>query len=340
MALAFVITTVHAPTAGVRALAHGAVQRQAKVFVVGDLKTPGGWACSGAHYLSPELQGELDFKVARELPFHSYTRKMLGYLVAAREGAQWIRETDDDNTPYTAFFASVPEMFTCRAPDGEQLWANPYAYFTDRAVWPRGFPLTNVNKNLGGSSSTSTVSVQAPFILQAVADGDPDVDAIYRLTAPDTSDITFATKEPLALPSGVWCPFNSQATTWPRELFALMYLPTTCTFRMTDIWRSFVVQRMLPGLGATLVFTSATVHQDRNEHNLLSDFEQEVPGYLGTEQIRAVLDATPIKGGASNVLSDLETLYRALIDAGFLTSEELPVLTAWLNDVRGLGLAS
>ncbi len=109
---------------------------------------------------------------------------------------------------------------------------------------------------------------------------------------------------------------------------------------MTDIWRSFVVQRLLPDLGGTLVFTSASVHQDRNEHNLLSDFQQEVPGYLGTEQIRTVLEATSTKGGADNVLADLETLYSALISAGFLTSRELSVLTAWTNDIRRLGLAS
>ena len=138
---------------------------------------------------------------------------------------------------------------------------------------------------------------------------------------------------PLALPKGSWSPFNSQATTWPRELFPLMYLPTTCTFRMTDIWRSFVAQRLLPGLEAHLVVTSATVHQERNDHDLLLDFNQEIPGYTGTEKIRDILEGTNIVGDSEHVVDDLQTLYEALVRAGFLRSEELSVLRAWSEDI-------
>jgi len=311
-----------------------------RLIVIGDEKSPEPWEYPDADYFSVDAQSQLGFRVAAHLPTNSYTRKMLGYLVAAESGASWIRETDDDNAPYSDFLEEPPSSLLCRTPETGNEWLNVYAFFSDRHVWPRGYPLSDLGRRNCEQDLPQMRRLPGPFLMQALANGDPDVDAIYRLTAPDTTDITFLPGEPVALPTGVWCPFNSQATTWPRELFALMYLPATCTFRMTDIWRSFVVQRMLPDLGANLVFTSATVHQDRNEHNLLSDFAQEVPGYLGTEQIRAVLDATPIKGGASNVLADLETLYRALIDAGFLTSDELPVLAAWLNDVRGLGLAS
>ena len=340
MSLAFVITSIQGPSVGVRAIAAHALESGALLLVVGDKKTPETWNCPGAQFLSYEDQLSLDFALGEHVPANSYARKMLGYLTAMSSGAESIRETDDDNAPYEKFFDAAPDSLTCNIAGSSSGWFNAYTHFTDRFVWPRGYPLSVVGAS-GPEDSTQEVQVvQAPFILQAVADGDPDVDAIYRLTAPDTSDITFASNRPLALPAGVWCPFNSQATTWPRELFALMYLPVTCTFRMTDIWRSFVVQRLLPDLGATLVFTEATVHQDRNEHDLLADFAQEVPGYLGTERIRAVLDATEIQGGAASVLSDLRALYEALVHGGFLTSAELPVLDAWIADVRRLGLGN
>ena len=109
---------------------------------------------------------------------------------------------------------------------------------------------------------------------------------------------------------------------------------------MTDIWRSFVVQRLLPGLGSCLVVTSATVHQSRNEHDLLADFAQEVAGYLGTEQIRRTLEDTPIRGDYSNILQDMRSLYINLVREGYLDPYEIPILDAWIDDVQTLGLVS
>ncbi|MBV5271274.1 MAG: DUF288 domain-containing protein, partial [Afipia sp.] len=70
----------------------------------------------------------------------------------------------------------------------------------------------------------------------------PDVDAIYRLTLPLPQ--SFREEQPVALGRNVWCPFNSQNTTWWKEAAPLLYLPSFCSFRMTDIWRSFVAQRI------------------------------------------------------------------------------------------------
>ena len=274
MSMAYVITTIQEPTPGVTAIAQEASLGEAQVVVVGDRKSPETWSLSEVNYLSLADQGALPFSLSQVLPENSYTRKMLGYLAAAQVGADWIRETDDDNSPYASFFELVPSSVLCRVPADQSGWVNIYAHFTSRHVWPRGFPLSLVNAGTSWAPETSRQTVNGPFILQAVADGDPDVDAIYRLTAADTSDIKFDAAEPLVLPEGSWTPFNSQATTWPRDLFPLMYLPVTCSFRMTDIWRSFVAQRLLPGLGASLVVTAATVHQDRNVHKFLADIAQ------------------------------------------------------------------
>ena len=338
MSLTFVITTIQAPTPGVRSIAENAAIQGSDVVVIGDKKSPAAWTCDATRYFSLETQRTLHFTLVKHLPLNNYARKMLGYLIAMDSGSQWIRETDDDNSPNRDFFAPVPESVQGNLIRSTNGWVNPYAHFTHRFIWPRGYPLTLIGADHSDIKSKETYDIPAPFILQALADGDPDVDAIYRLTSPDTSEVTFINRAPLGLQEGAWCPFNSQATTWPKELFALMYLPVTCTFRMTDIWRSFVAQRLLPGLGATLVFTAATVYQDRNEHDLLADFEQEVPGYLGTERLRAELDKTEIRGGKENLFTDLWTLYQALIKAGFLTNSELPVLNAWIEDVQSLGL--
>ena len=79
-------------------------------------------------------------------------------------------------------------------------------------------------------------------IQQGLADGNPDVDAIFRLVLP--LPMNFGRKPPIALCRGAWCPFNSQNTSWWPAAYPLLYLPAYCSFRMTDIWRSFVAQRI------------------------------------------------------------------------------------------------
>lgn len=333
MAVAYVVTSIQRPTEGVQAIAHYCSSFGSLFIVVGDRKTPEPWVCSGATYLGVGAREAENFVLSRVIRENSYTRKMLGYLCAVRDGASWIRETDDDNAPYPDFFADVPADVAGRAPVGAYPFVNIYPFFTERFIWPRGLPLHRVRE---GADSIDA-SADGLMVLQAVADGDPDVDAVYRLTAPDTSDVMFDHAPPLIIPAGTWTPFNSQATTWPIELLPLMYLPSTCSFRMTDIWRSYIAQRLMPGLGATLVITGPTVYQDRNEHDLMRDFRDEVEGYVGYERFVDVLESTPVVGGFDAVLADLRTLYAALIDAGFFTSDEMPILDAWIADMETFG---
>ena len=56
-----------------------------------------------------------------------------------------------------------------------------------------------------------------------------------------------------------WCPFNSQNTAWWRDAVPLLYLPAYCSFRMTDIWRSFVAQRIAWENGWRLLFHEPTI---------------------------------------------------------------------------------
>jgi hypothetical protein len=141
----------------------------------------------------------------------------------------------------------------------------------------------------------------------------------------------------VALRRGVWCPFNSQSTWWFPEAYPLMYLPSYCSFRMTDIWRSFVAQRCLWELEGVVVFHPSGVVQDRNQHNLLRDFSDEIPGYLGNDRIRRCLDGLPLKGGASEAGPNVRRCYEALAQEGFVPNKELPLVGAWLADLEKIG---
>ena len=79
---------------------------------------------------------------------------------------------------------------------------------------------------------------------------------------------------------------NSQNTVWFPEAFPLMYLPVTCTMRCTDIWRGLIAQRILQNDNRKILFFGTTMRQDRNDHNLISDFRQEIPMYLMDKEIQ------------------------------------------------------
>src|SRR5262249_22014991 len=158
-------------------------------------------------------------------------------------------------------------------------------------------------------------------IQQGLADGNPDVDAIWRLTVFD--DVRFKDAPSLGLRPGAWCPFNSQNTWWWSEAFPLMYLPSHCTFRMTDIWRSLIAQRCVCELGGSVVFHAADVDQDRNEHNLLRDFEDEVPGYLKNAKIAAILAGLSLKSGRDSASQNLLACYEAFVAQGIFAPAEM-----------------
>lgn len=355
--IGYVITTIYPPTTAMKTLSTLVAERQkdlaskslidlsiqmesTKIYVVGDKKTPTEWNLAESRYLSVKNQLEGDSSLAKIIPWNSYSRKMLGYLEAIRDDCQWIRETDDDNIPRLGFLEyPLKSCFTRVAKTVNSPWINLYSAFTDRRIWPRGLPLQILNDVFSNPAliDDSLVEVSNVVIYQALADGEPDVDALYRLTVEEESNIRFEDLAPILVPKNAITPFNSQATTWHRSVFPLMYLPITCSFRMTDIWRSFVAQHLLKFTELNIVFLGAEVFQERNPHNLIKDFEDEIEGYLGNESLRIVLENTPIIGGAKNFLQDLFTVYSGLVEAGYLNVTEMDSLRAWIEDLRSVG---
>ena len=113
--------------------------------------------------------------------------------------------------------------------------------FLIKKIWPRGFPLEEINLNKKKKLNFLNKKAFCP-INQRLADENPDVDAVYRLTK--QIPFYFEKFEDLALGKNCWFPFNSQNTVWRKEAFQLMYLPSYCSFRLADIWRSFIAQRI------------------------------------------------------------------------------------------------
>jgi hypothetical protein len=323
-----VITTIQAPTASVHSIVSNARSHGCKLVVIGDRKTPDAPWPPEAEFIGIEAQAGLGYSLASQLPENHYARKNLGYLVAMSQRAAWIYDTDDDNAPLPAWQPRTSQAHA--RPCQERGWVNAYRWFSNAHVWPRGLPLGNAYHGTPAPALGEIAAVEAP-IQQGLANGSPDVDAVWRLLM--DQEITFKAADSVSLPAGTWCPFNSQSTWWFPKAYPLLYLPSFVSFRMTDIWRSFIAQRCLWALGHGIVFHGPEVFQDRNPHNLLRDFEQEIPGYLGNERFREVLESLALPSGQDQVGHNLHRCYEALVAIGLVDAREMPLVSAWLRDL-------
>ncbi len=303
-------------------------RRDIDFIVIGDTKSPKEFHIDGCDYWNINLQTKLPFELAKIAPTKHYSRKNLGYLIAIKKGCSQIQETDDDNLPLEGFWdektaAPVSSLFTHTG------WINVYSYFTNGFIWPRGYPLEELHKTQPEQRQPELLYCP---IQQGLADGNPDVDAVYRLT--NQLPIFFNLNQRLALAKNSWSPFNSQNTYWFKEAFPLLYLPSYCSFRMTDIWRSYVAQRIAWECGWSVLYHSPTVIQERNEHNLMGDFKDEISGYMNNLNICKELESLNLKGGVEYIFDNMVTCYEKLIDMRVVGSGEMILLNAWINDLN------
>lgn len=319
-----VITTIQSPTKAITAYAD---QPDFQLVVVGDKKTPKDWQHEKTIFLDADAPSLRDFSLASILPYNHYARKNLGYLYAMQHEASAIFETDDDNIPYKDIsFPSSIGTYETISKKGN--FFNIYQMFAAQEslpIWPRGLPLRQILEQEDITTAPREVHVA---VWQGLADEDPDVDAIYRLTR--YAPCTFLQRAPVVLDIDTYCPYNTQNTLHFKEAFPLLYIPSTVSFRFTDILRGIVAQPILHCYGYHLGFIQATVRQERNEHDFMLDFQSEIPMYLHVENVKNIArdTASPQRDMGSNLLHIYEALYKVSI----VQKNELALVEAWLRD--------
>lgn len=319
-----VITSIFNPTEAVSAFS---LNKAYKLVVVGDKKTPKDWSYEGVDYLSVDDQQSIGSYLKDLLPYNHYCRKMMGYIYAIKNGSEVIVDTDDDNIPNSDWnFPNFQDEFDFIK--GKNGFVNIYELFTEQKIWPRGLPLRLINTKFDLSNSVINQEARVG-VWQGLADEDPDVDAIYRLT--NNAPCYFDRRKPVVLDKGAITPFNSQNTAFRKELFPLLYLPTYVTFRFTDILRGLVAQPIMWLYDYHLGITDATVIQKRNPHDYFKDFVSEIPMYQYSEDVVDLV--TGSTRASSSIEENLFVAYEALNTKGIVEAKELQVLNAWLKDI-------
>ena len=327
-----VVTSISAPNPVLREIASQCKARGLSFYLIGDVPSPKDFSLEGCDFYSLERQKSTGLKTEELLPKRHYARKNIGYLLAIQNRPSMMLETDDDNMPLSGFWGArelkqhVRHLAGCG-------WANIYAYFSKENIWPRGLPLDAIQVAPPEYESLQELEADCP-IQQGLADGNPDVDAIYRLVFP--LPIHFHPDRRVALGEGAWSPFNSQNTAWFPEAYPLLYLPSYCSFRMTDIWRSFVAQRIAWENGWSVLYSSPDVFQERNEHSLMRDFGDEVPGYLHNRAIGERLAGLKLEAGQEKIGENLIRCYEELVRLTVIDAQEMPLVQAWVEDLAGI----
>ncbi len=298
-------------------------------ILVGDKKGPKEINDERITFLDIDKQAELGFSYYNSCPENHYSRKNIGYLYAIANGAEIIAESDDDNIPKEGWGGDIDFSLKDVEIYDNVKFFNAYEEFSDSFIWPRGFPLENVLTSYEKRSSRQKANIG---VWQQLSDDESDVDAIYRLTR--NQPVQFKDRDNFALAKNVYCPFNSQNTFWTREAFPFMYLPKSVTFRFTDILRGYVTQRLLWEENLLLGFGGASVRQDRNKHDLMQDFRDEIPMYLNVVTIVERMESLTLTG---TPLENLSQLYRALFEDNIVEESELQAVDAWKDDLNKLG---
>jgi len=313
-----------------------------------------------------ERQQALHYHIVDHIPWRHFGRKNIGYLYAIAHGARVIYDTDDDNrlkeaqipilgVPNTSSLAEWMRQQTAEDqqhsaiavswPQLDPLYKarvfNPYPSFrpTCGHIWPRGFPLDHVQGH-GTANWTLVASSLArpPAIQQFLADEDPDVDAIFRLTRqlPCTFEgLPHELPSMLAIPHNVFLPYNAQATSHLYEAFWGLLLPVTVHGRVSDIWRAYLTQKLLWDVGQVVAFTSPHVIHDRVAHDYLKDFQSEHDLYLKTTAMVSFLASWV--SDAPTLLERLEQLWAAFYSRGFVELSDLQLAQAWIRDLLAVG---
>jgi len=168
-------------------------------------------------------------------------------------------------------------------------------------------------------------------VFQSLANGSPDVDAIYRLLGL-SEDITFTRRSPITLAELTFAPLNSQNTWFQEGCFPLLYLPSTVEFRFTDILRGLVAQPILWRFGYRVSFTDATVRQKRNPHSPFEDFLDEIGMYKSGELPLVLAKEAALE--SETMTEALQKTYASLHKEDIVSEHELVCLESWLEELE------
>jgi hypothetical protein len=273
-----ITTTINHPTRATLKFCEISEKKDFQFIIIGDTSTPHDEYIKleseykNTTYLTPEKQDELYPELSKIIGWKTIQRRNIGFVYAYQNGCDVVATVDDDNIPYDFWGDNIMVGSELSVDDYSNLRCNyfdPISVTSHKDLWHRGYPiehLTIKNDIEYKGKKTITPLVQAEFW-----DGDPDIDAICRLSKKPI--IKFEEFDPFT--TSQLTPFNSQNTFLHRSVLKY-YSVFPYVGRMDDIWGAYVLQNYYKDC---VVFTKPSVYQERNPQDLIKNLENEIIGY-------------------------------------------------------------
>jgi hypothetical protein len=99
------------------------------------------------------------------------------------------------------------------------------------------------------------------------------------------------------------------------------------SFRYCDILRGIINNIILKKTNNYMMYSSPNVIQNRNEHNLISDFKSEYEMYIHNEKILNFIENDI--GNITSVKELLFLIYNNLLVNNVITQKDIDILNKW-----------
>ena len=138
-------------------------------------------------------------------------------------------------------------------------------------------------------------------------------------------------------PQGTFVPWNAQAVLVKKTAFFGLLLPTTVTGRVSDIWRSYILTRLLWETDQHIAFTPPIVTQYRNPHSYQQDLEDEADLYYRCDELLTYLAQWKRPDSANFMQEAYLNLVSGLVEMQFFSQSDEQLVKAWVEDLDQMG---
>jgi len=291
-------------------------------MVVGDKKTPHKKVSSfmnelkGDGYESEYLDLHFQKKYIRKfkglskiISYNSTTRRNIGHLKAAEDGAKVIVILDDDNhitnNKFLHYISHLGKKGNFTEVKSSIGWFNPCSILkTDhkRSIFMRGFPYAK--QSIPNKYTFKKNSGRVVLNLGLWTD-DPDVDAVTNLANPTKILGLKNGHSTLLISKDTLIPINTQNTSLLTEILPCFYdvmqghnFKGLKIDRYSDVWAGFLAKKVIDHMGDKITVGQPLTRHLRNPHDLMNDLKMELWGMILTEKFVKWIEATDIRGSS------------------------------------------
>ena len=214
---------------------------------------------------------------------------------------------------------------------GDNLMINPYFYFGEKNIWPRGFRIRDFGKDISNYFfivNSSNIGLK-PLIYQGLINELPDIDSLFFITNKNYKNFQFSNNYPLVYLPGNYISINSKNTRYIYEVFPLLMFSISIEENIADIWRGYIMQYFIWKYKGFVVYHNS----EASRHNLSYDKNNFVSEKNNFFKLNKLLNLLYNNLSLQNPLE----LIKYSIKKNILKEIDLKVYKAFLSDLKNIG---